>query len=446
MATGDWSMYPHSPADSSGQSDSLGDIQSLVGHLYRRTSGQLVSTLVRIFGPDQIDLAETVVQEAFLKAWERWPYSGVPNNPGGWLTTVAKNQALDVIRRERKFADKEPQLQHWYAATDTDSRPLPSETAFEHIADLDDQLCLIFLCCHPRLPQRAQICLTLKTVGGLSVSEIARAFLSSEDATRKLITRAKQKIRDQQLPLTFPDPLELPDRLESVLLVLYLIFNEGYSMSAGATRTELCDEAIWLTSLFLHEAFGHFPKLPTVKALLALLLLQSSHLPARTDEHGSSIILAKQDRACWDHERIALGLTYLRESATGQEISTYHLQAQIAAYHATAPSYEATDWAQIVTCYDQLLELSTNPVIALNRAVAVSMQTGPEAGLQALQLLADDPRLQQYYLLPASYADVYRRLGDTATALQYYRQASTLARTPTEKHYLEQCIAVYTAE
>lgn len=416
------------------------EINKLVDHLFRRTAGQLVATLTRIFGPGNIDLAESVVQEAFLKACLTWPYNGIPDNPAAWLTTVAKNYALNLIKKETIARQKEAEILAWYKSQNTQD---DNRNGIDDPTLVDDQLRLMFLCCDPSLSKKAQICLTLKTVGGFSAGEIARAFLSNEEATRKLITRAKQTIRAQNFTFVLPEPEALSGRVDAVLEVLYLIFNEGYSAYEGKelVREDLCDEAIRLTSLFLHEAFSHFPKLPVVKALLALMLLHSSRLPARTDAEGNLIVLADQDRALWDKARIIRGLKYLNESAAGDEISVYHLEAHIAACHALAPSYEESDWRQILADYDDLLVLNPNPVIALNRAVAVGMLQGPDAGLAALQTLADDPKLEHYYLLPAAFADFYRRLHDRPKAITFYKKALTLAGTQAEKLFLEKQIA-----
>lgn len=410
------------------------EVNRVVEHFFRHKAGQLVATLTRIFGPGHLDLAESMVQEALLKACETWSYKGIPENPGGWITTVAKNQALDWIRREKRFQEKEAEIVRWY-----ESHAAEENSA---VGAIDDQLRLMFVCCHPSLSRKAQVALTLKTIGGFSAGEIARAFLSQEEATRKLLTRAKQTIRDEDVSFNLPPFHELAARLDTVLEILYLIFNEGYNAHEGERliRRDFCDEAIRLTSLFLHVSLSNLPKLPTIKALLALLLLQSSRIPARLDAEGNLITLAEQDRSRWDQKRIALGLQYLREAATGDELSVYHLQAHIAACHAMAPSYAKADWPRLRDYYDQLLQLAPNPVVALNRAVATSMIDGCEAGLQELQALAEEPILQKYYLLPATVADFYRQLQNPPKAREYYEKALTLAGNDTEKRFLEKRI------
>lgn len=295
-------------------------VNKIVDHFFRHKAGQLISTLTRIFGSGNIDLAESVVQEALLKACETWPYGGIPENPGGWITTVAKNHALDLIRRQKRFREKEQEIVRWYESRGNDE--LAARENIE-LDVMDDQLRMIFICCHPSLSQKSQVALTLKTVGGFSDREIARAFLSNEEATRKLLTRAKQKIRAEKIPFELPGLDELPTRLDAVLEVLYLIFNEGYNAQQGDAliRSDFCDEAIRLISFFLHGALANFPRLPKIKALLALMLLHSSRIPARLDAEANLITLAEQDRHRWDRKRIALGLQYLRESADGEELS-----------------------------------------------------------------------------------------------------------------------------
>jgi RNA polymerase sigma-70 factor (ECF subfamily) len=416
-------------------SSKASEINKIVDHFFRHKAGQLISTLTRIFGPGQIDLAESVVQEALLRACQAWSIKGIPPNPDGWITTVAKNHALDLIRKKKRFHQKEEEIIRWYESRESDH--LEAHDAPEA---MDDQLRMMFVCCHPSLSRKSQVALTLKTVGGFSDREIARAFLSNDETARKLLTRAKQKLRAENISFDLPAPQELPQRLDAVLEVLYLIFNEGYNAHEGDAliRQDFCDEAIRLTSLFLFGTFSASPKLPTIKALLALMLLHSSRIPARTDVEGNLITLAEQDRSRWDKRRIAMGLQYLGESASGEELSLYHLQAHIAACHAVAPNSEELDWPRILSYYDRLLNLSSNPVIALNRAVAISMVNGPKAGLKELKLLAHEPLLKNYYLLPATMADFYRKLDNKPKALEYYLQALALVGTRAEKHYLEE--------
>lgn len=403
------------------------EVNRLVDHLFRHQHGQLVATLTRIFGPDNIDLAETVVQEALLKACQTWPFRGIPENPGGWLTTVAKNEALDLIRRQQRFRRKEREIVDWYESRAAES------------GAIDDQLGLIFTCCHPSLSRKSQVCLTLKTIGGFSVGEIAGAYLSSEASIRRLLGRAKEKLRQERVTFEPPEPREQSERIESVLEVLYLIFTEGYSAHEGdaLVRADFCDESIRLTSLLLEGRLDGSPKHPTTKALLALMLFQSARIPARLDADGDLLLLSEQDRSQWDKKRIALGAHLLAEAATGDELSVYHLEAHIAACHASAPSYKHSDWPRILAHYDRLIELNPSPVVALNRAVAVSMIEGPGRGLAEVKLVASDPALRSYHLLPATLADLYRRLGDKPKALAEYGRAFDLAGTSVERRYLE---------
>ncbi|MGD8306758.1 MAG: sigma-70 family RNA polymerase sigma factor [Ignavibacteria bacterium] len=411
------------------------EVNKLINQLFRNKAGQLISTLTRIFGTENIDLAENVVQEAFLKACQKWPYNGIPDNPSAWLTTVAKNNALNMIKREKAFNQKEADIVTWYKSVVNDS----VQPEIDDAISIDDQLKMIFICCNPILSKKAQVCLTLKTVGGFSVGEIARAFLSNVTAVQKLLTRAKQKIRDEKIPFGLPSPFILSKRVDSVIDILYAIFNEGYSAYSGEEliRKELCDEAIRLTSLFLHETFAHFPKIPTIKALLALMLLHSSRIPARLDESSNMILLAEQNRVLWDKQLIAKGLKYLSESASGNELSTYHLEAHISACHAIAKTYEDSDWKQILQLYDDLMKLDPNPVIELNRIVALSMVKGPEDGLKELEKLSTNSKLKDYYLLPATFADFYYRLSNKEQAKYYYLKALNLTENQTEKRFIK---------
>lgn len=411
------------------------DLSRVLGDLFQRKSGQLVATLVRVLGPARIDLAESAVQEAFLKACQHWLYDGVPTNPMGWLTTVARNHTYNRLRRERWLMDKADVLQ-----ARQEGQPLPTikPADVEAALQVDDQLHLMFVCCHPCLPERSQVALTLKTVGGLTAAEVARALLLSEAATRKMLTRAKQKIKQEEVSFAFPEAEILPQRLDHVFRVLYLIFNEGYSATEHPelVRADMCDQAIWLTSLFLQEAFERWPRRSTVQALLALMLLQSARTAARTRADGTLVTLAEQDRTIWDRDRIRLGLQFLDEATAVDEVSPYHVEAQIAALHALAPSYDDAPWRQILACYDTLLVLQPSPVVALNRIVALSEAEGPEVALDALEQLAEDSRLHTYYLLPATYANLYRQLGRLEEAAAQYRVAERLAPSATEQAFL----------
>ena len=387
----------------------------MVDHLFRHQAGRLVSTLTRIFGPRQVELAEEVVQEALVKALELWPFEGIPANPGGWLMQVARNRALDAVRRESLLLGKLPEIERSFRS----SSPLADadERAFE-----DDQLSMIFLCCHPALTRETRIALTLKTVGGFSVAEIARAFLTQAATVAQRIVRAKRQIRDESLRFEMPVGSDLAERLESVLDVLHLMFNEGYAAHSGEDliRADLCDEAIRLARLVIEHAECDSPE---VHALLALMLLQHARQPARTDAAGELWVLSEQDRSLWNQRMIRQGLVRLGRSAAGSTVSVFHLQAGIAAAHAVSPTYADTDWAHIADLYDQLYDIDPTPVVALNRAVARSRHLGPLAGIEDLQRIESHPALSRYHLLHAVLAELWREAGDPDKAAAYYRAA-----------------------
>jgi len=400
----------------------------VVDHLFRHQYGRMIATLTRIFGPRRLDLAEEVVEDALVKALEIWPFQGIPENPSAWLVQVAKNRALDAIRREASLAAKLPDL----------TRAFPEHANLAEVADqfTDDQLSMMFLCCHPSLSRETRVALTLKAVAGFSVAEIARAFLAQETAIAQRLVRGKRQIHDQQIELEMPPAAELKARLDSVLEVLYLLFNEGYSAHEGESllRRDLCEEAIRLVRLVASHPSTNTPK---SHALLALLLLQASRLQARVSAEGELFLLRDQDRTLWDRGLIAEGLTHLERSAQGDDLSTYHLQAEIAAYHAAAPAYAGTDWQKITSLYDLLYELDPNPVIALNRAIALSRWKGPEAGIGALAAIEHDPALARYHLLPTTLGELWSELGNKERAASYYRAALDDPCTEPERRLLQ---------
>jgi RNA polymerase sigma factor (sigma-70 family) len=401
----------------------------LVDHLFRHKAGQMVSTLTRIFGVGNLQLAEDVVQETLLQALQQWPYRGVPDNPSAWIVQVAKNRALDVLRREAN-------LRQVLARVSQPPLEDIGETAFSLDDPLgNDQLTMMFMCCHPALPRETQVALTLKTVGGFGVSEIARAFLVPEATIAQRLVRAKRKLREEEIDFALPRTEELPERLDAVLQVLYLLFNEGYTAYRGEdlVRHELCAEAIRLCWLLTGHAIADQPK---VHALLALMLLQASRLSTRVDAEGNLLLLSEQDRSQWDRAAIQAGLHQLKRAAAGDELTEYHLVAGIAASHAVAESYEATDWKKILFYYDSLLRVNRSPIIALNRAVAVAMLEGPRAGVAALDQIKDDPALRNYYLLPATYGELYERSGESERAAAYYREALALMGNEAERRFL----------
>jgi len=404
------------------------DVGQLVDHLFRQHAGRMLATLTRLLGSRHLALAEEVVQDALITALQQWPFSGIPDNPSAWLIQVARNRALDRLRRDRTFTEKERDV-----ASAFESRVARADPArpFE-----DDELCMMFMACHPEIARESRVALTLKTVGGFSVPEIAQAFLAQEAAIAQRLVRVKRFMRERDIPLDLPAASEMPARLESVLEVLYLMFNEGYAAHSGESlvRHDLVHEAIRLTRMLtLHPATSQ----PKTHALLALMLLQAARIPARVDERGDLFVLEEQDRAAWNRAMIAEGLRHLDASARGHEVTAYHLQAGIAAAHAVAPTYAATDWDEIVSLYDALLDLEPSPVVVLNRAIALSRAQGPGAGLRALGALRGDPTLSRYALFHATLGELSRQIGDVEAAEAYYRAALALPCSEPGRRFLE---------
>jgi RNA polymerase sigma-70 factor (ECF subfamily) len=417
-------------------------VRELVEHLFRHQAGQMLAMLTHILGLEQFDLAEEAVQEALLQALRIWPFEGVPDNPRAWLVRAARNKALDLLRRQASLRRKEHELDQ--RLRERQSR-LDSADPPETAALADEQLAMIFTCCNPALPPEARVALTLKAVSGFSVAEIARAFLAEEAAIAQRLVRAKRRIREEGITFALPSPDDVPRRLDSVLQVLYLVFNEGYTAQTGKdlVREELCGEAIRLAQLLASRGDTGLPK---VHALLALFYFQAARLQTRVDGEGNLLLLAEQERSQWDQDLLAQGVIELEGAAQGDELSEYHLQAAIAAEHATSASFADTDWPRLVDLYDRLTTIAPSPVVALNRAIAVSMVDGPETALASLDRLSHDPSARNYYLLPAVRADFLRRLGRSAEAAASYHEALAHPCTEPERRFLMQRIEGLTSD
>jgi RNA polymerase sigma-70 factor (ECF subfamily) len=401
--------------------------------LYRSESGRVLATLVRLLG--DLDLAEEAMHEAFAAALEFWSQTGIPDKPSPWLISTARFKAIDVIRRRARFDGAQRDLVAHMESRVNDAPGGNEETGDEEIED--DHLRLIFTCCHPALPPEGQVALTLREICGLTTEEIARAFLVTPATLAQRIVRAKAKIRETPIPYEVPTPQELPERLDAVLQVVYLVFNEGYSAAAGAevTRAEITGEAIRLGRLLA----GLQPE-PEVNGLLALMLLQESRRAARTSPAGELILLEHQDRALWNREQIAEGVGLVEKALSSRRFGPYTLQAAIAAVHAEAESTAATDWRQIVALYNQLVRIQPSPVAYLNRAVAIAMCDGPEAGLKHIDAVLEHGELANYYLAHSARAELYRRLGRTAEARASYERALALTQQEPERQFLQERI------
>lgn len=414
-----------------GAPDAAALAGQVAGDLFRRESARLVAMLAGWLGTHRLQLAEDVVQEALVRALQTWPYRGVPDNPAAWLTQTAKNIALDHLRREQRWQEKEDGIaqerERWISG--------PAAVTDDTETFTDDTLRMMFVCFHPQLSAEAQTALALRTLCGLSPAEIAAAFLTSEAAIAKRLVRARQRIRELALPFAVPERGELPARLDGVLGTLYLLFNEGYKASAGErlVREELCHEAIRLALLLA----GHpATRAPRTHALLALMLLNAARLPARTDDAGNLLRLHEQDRGAWNGAMIARGLHYLALAATGEALSEYHLEAGIAACHSTAKDEGGTNWPRILSLYDQLVAQNPSPVAALNRAVAVARVHGAQAGLETVESITPRAPLESYQLFHAVRGSLAAELGRNSEAIVHFRKAQSLAILASERDFL----------
>lgn len=406
-------------------------------HLFRRESGRMVATLTRIFGMHNLALAEDVVQDAFCRALEVWKFRGVPENPSAWLMATAKNRALDVLRRERTALTFSPELGR-LLHTEWTLAPVVQEL-FEPQAIKDDQLRMMFSCCHPRLPEEAQVALVLHILCGFSVDEIAAAFVSGHHAIEKRISRAKKVLAGSKKLFDVAGPEDFSARLPAVQRALYLLFNEGYhgASAESAVRAGLCHEALRLATLMRDHPLA---ATPATHALCALMCFHLARLSSRVDLSGNLISLFDQDRSMWDHGVVKEGQRLLDLSATGTDLTEYHLEAAIASFHSCAIDAQSTDWRNIVSLYDLLVKIRPSPVVALNRAIAIAQLEGPQRGLEEIRAIPGQERLTEYPFYFAARAELEFRCGNRNEACEQFRAALALARNPMERKFLEQRI------
>jgi RNA polymerase sigma-70 factor (ECF subfamily) len=407
-------------------------------HLFRREAGRMVAALTRVFGIPNLALAEDVVQDAFCRALEVWKFRGLPENPSAWLMATAKNRALDALRRQRTARTYAPELGRLLQSEWTVAPVM--EELFAPNAIKDDLLRMMFSCCHPRLPEEAQVALVLHILCGFSVDEIANALVNTHVAIEKRLTRAKKLLASSKKLFDVTADEDFRARLPMVHRALYLLFNEGYHGASpeNAVRAELCQEAMRLTTILLNHALG---ATPATYALGALMCFDAARLPGRLDSSGNLSSLVEQDRSLWDQELVSEGLSLLERSAAGSELTEYHLESAIACAHSTASSVESTDWGLIVSLYDKLLALRSSPVVALNRAIAIAQRDGPERGLEELLAIEDAGRLARYPFYHAALGEFEYRSGARKKALEHFQAALSLGRSPAERRFLEQRIS-----
>ncbi len=406
------------------------DVSGLVDHLFRREAGKMVSYLTRVFGVGNLRMAEDVVQDTLLRALETWPVYGVPENPPAWLMRVARNRAIDIVRRDGRFRHIAPEAERELAAKD----PGSDERAAFANEIRDDQLRMMFSCCHPSLSTEAQMTLILKTLCGFGVAEIAHALLAGEDSIEKRLSRARNVLRSSGSFVEIATAPDIPERLEAVYRAIYLLFNEGYhgTRAEETVREELCFEAIRLALLLSEHTESAGPR---TYALLALFCFQAARLSERTGEDGGLVQLGLQDRSKWDRDLIGRGFYFLTMSSSGDDISEFHIEAAIAALHCSVPSYEETDWGRILELYDTLYGMAPSPIVALNRAVALGNALGHEEGLAALAEIPDSDRLKDYPFYEAAQGEFHLIAGRTEEAARHFEKAAGLARSPAEKEF-----------
>lgn len=407
-------------------------VQQLAGHLFRHEAGKMAAVLTRLLGFQNIELAEDIVQDALLKALNTWKYQGIPDNPSAWLYRTAKNKAIDLLRKQQVLKKIEGELAHELKSEWT-LAPTVQQLFLENEIE-DSQLRMIFACCHPAIPYESQIALTLKTLCGLSVNEIARGFLTTEETISKRLYRAKEKIRSEKIELEAPSEGMLSTRLDAVLHTLYLLFNEGYNSSHAEMllRQDLCADAIRLCMLLTQQPKTNLPK---VNALLALMCFQASRLDARQADDGSIILLKNQNRTLWNQELIARGQSYLNSAASGEELTDYHLEAAIAACHALAPTFEQTDWPQILNLYQLLSTIKPGPIVDLNKAIVTGYMQSPQRGIDELNKING---LENHYLYHTALGDFYLQAEDKQRATLCYQLALPLTTSNQEKQLIEQ--------
>ena len=406
-------------------------VRDSIDHLFRHQAGQMVSVLARKFGVANIELIEDAVQDAMIAAMKNWPYAGVPENRSAWLIQVAKNRVIDHLRRENK---------NHYIDDESDEIEDVNEITARFAGELnEDQIRMIFACCHPVIPPDSQVALTLKIVGGFGVGEIARAYLAKDETVAKMLTRAKQKLRTVELEI--PAHKELSTRLDSVLRVIYLMFNEGYSASEGSNliRRDMCFEAIRLGGILVDHPLTSMPK---VHAVMALFLFQAARLPTRTDSQGDLLLLVDQQRSKWDRRLLNLGLDHFSRSAAGDEFTDYHIEAEIASIHALAPDFESTNWSRILDCYDLLQERRFSPIVGLNRIVAVGNMHGAETALNELKLLGENYMMTSFNLFHITRGHFLSAAGKRSEAIGAYQRAGALTRNESVSRFIGRKIEV----